>query len=163
MMQVSSKRIRLQDSIWCTIYITACALKDPPYALMKFCSEHNQALTISRFKQSSSFCINFWRPRTQMNRLHIAHDSSSVGAGPGIALFFKLEGGEPSDKHLSWRAAIKRVAWQPLSKLLCSLSIHVTWQSWNAILGPVCKSLPTSAKTDTEICHTYSHVQTDSG
>ena len=41
---------------------------------------------------------------------------SPIKAGPDIALFRKLEGGEPSDMVLSWRAAIKRVTWQLLSK-----------------------------------------------
>ena len=46
------------------------------------------------------------------------HDSPSIGAEPGTAFFQNLE---VSDKVLSWRAAIKRVVWQPFSKVLCSL------------------------------------------
>ena len=77
---------------------------------------------------------------------------------------------------LSWRAAIKRVTWQLSSKLLCSLSVRVTWQSSNAILGPVeiCKLsfrfyvityrlFTLLAKTDAENCNTYLRLQMDSG
>ena len=35
----------------------------------------------------------------------------SIGTGPDVVIFQKLEGGELSDKVLSWRAAIKRVTW----------------------------------------------------
>ena len=59
----------------------------------------------------------------------VVYNSPSIGAGRDVVLFRKLEGGEPSDKDLSWRAAIKRVTWQLLSKFLCSLSVRVTRQS----------------------------------
>ena len=60
-------------------------------------------------------------------------------------------------------------------QVLCSLSVHVTRQSSNAILGPVetrklsfrsyvnTYRLFTLANTDTENCNTYPHLQTDSG
>ena len=67
----------------------------------------------------------------------MVHASPSIGAVPSIALFRKFLDGESSDKVLSGRAAIKRVTWQLSSKFLCSLSVLVTRQSSNAILGPV--------------------------
>ena len=59
----------------------------------------------------------------------VVYDSPLIGAGQDIVLFRKLESGEPSDMVLSWRAAIKQVTWQLLSKFLCSLSVHVTQRS----------------------------------
>ena len=53
----------------------------------------------------------------------VVYDSPSIGAGPDIALR-KLKGDEPLDKVWSWRAAIKRVAWQLLSKFFCLLSVR---------------------------------------
>ena len=61
------------------------------------------------------------------------------------------------------------------SKFLCSLSVHVTLRSSNAILGPVearklsfrlcviSYRLFALAKTDAENCNTYPRLQTDSG
>ena len=59
----------------------------------------------------------------------VVYDSPSIGTGPDIALFQKFEGGEPSDKVLSWRAAVKQVTWQLLSKFLCLLSVRIALQS----------------------------------
>ena len=89
-------------------------------------------------------------------------------------LFQKFKDGESSDKVLSWRATIKRVIWQLNSKFLCSLSVHVTRQSSNTILGSVeTRKLSfhlyittyrpfALAKTDAENCNTYPRLQTDS-
>ena len=41
----------------------------------------------------------------------VIHNSSSIGTGPRVALFQKLEDGESSDKVLSWRGAIKQVTY----------------------------------------------------
>ena len=70
-------------------------------------------------------------------------------------------------------AAIKRVTWQLSSKFLCLLSVRVTRQSSNAILGPVetwytivsfvCHYIFTLAKIDAENCKTYPRLQTDGG
>ena len=144
---------------------------------MQFTPKREQTLTISRFKWSSHFCVSFWRPQLDQNKpTSLSFTiSPSIGTGPDIELFQKLEGGEPSDKVLSWRAAIKWVTWQLLSKFSCSLSVRITRWSWNAISGPedTCKllfrsyiityRLFTLAKTDAEICHTYPRIQTDSG
>ena len=48
----------------------------------------------------------------------VVHDSSSIEAGPSVALFQELEDGESSDKVLSQKAAIKLVTWQLLNKFL---------------------------------------------
>ena len=113
--------------------------------------------------------------RLERTDFAVVHDSPSIGAGPSITLFRKLEDGESSDKVLSWRAAIKQVTWQLRSKFLFLLSVYGTRQSSNAIFGPVgsrkllfCLSintyrLITLAKTDAENCNTYPHLQTGSG
>ena len=75
--------------------------------------------------------------RLERTDFAVIHDSPSIGAGPSIALFQKLEDGESLDKVLSWRAAIKRVTWQLSSKFLRSLSVRITRTSSNAIPGPV--------------------------
>ena len=62
--------LRLRGSIWRAIYINNCTILESPYVLMRFSLKREQMLTISRFKQSSSFCVNFWRPQTPTNRLH---------------------------------------------------------------------------------------------
>ena len=79
-----------------------------------------------------------------------------------------------ADKILSWRATLKRVTWQLISKFLCLLSVGVTRWSSNAILGPVethklsfrsciiSYRLFALAKTDAENCNTYPRLQTDS-
>ena len=102
---------------------------------MQFIPKHEQTSTISKFKWSSRFCVNFEDHRPEQADFAVVYNSPSIRAGPNIALFRKLEGGELSDKVLSWRAAIKGVTWQLLSKFFCSLSvcIHVTWWSWNDI------------------------------
>ena len=113
--------------------------------------------------------------RLERTDFSVVHDSPSIGAGASIALFRKLEDGESSDKVLSWRAAIKRVTWRLISKLLCSLSVRVTRQSSDAIVGPVetgkllfrsyiiTYRLFALAKTDAENYNTYPRLQMDSG
>ena len=124
------------------------------------------------YVKSPNFCINFWRPETRINDFTVVYDSPSIGAGPSIALFRKLEDGESSDKILSWS---KQVTWQLISKFLYSLSVRVTRRSSNARLVPVetlklwfrlcviSYRLFALAKTDTENCNTYPRLQTDSG
>ena len=110
--------------------------------------------------------------RSKQADFAVIYDSPSIRAGLDVALFRKLESGEPSDKVLSWRAAIKRVTWQLLSKFLCSLSVCITWWSWNAAPCPedthklsfhsyiITYRLQ---KLMQKICQTYPRVQTDSG
>ena len=137
------------------------------YALMQLFPKRKQVcwpFPGSSKVQYSVSTIEDHRPKRA--EFTVVHDSPSIGAGPDIALFQKLKGGEPSDKVLSWKAAIKQVTWQLLSKFLCSPSVCVTRQSWNAISGPedtrklsfhsytIAYGLLISAKTDAEICHT---------
>ena len=61
-----------------------------PYALIQFILKREQMSTISRFKLSLSFCINFEDHRPKQADFTVVHDSPSIGAGPGIALFQKL-------------------------------------------------------------------------
>ena len=89
---------------------------------------------INRVQISAS---TFKDQRLERTDFAVVHDSPSIGAGPSIALYRKLEDSESSDKVLSWRAAIKRVIWQLISKVLCSLSVSVTRRSSNAIPGLV--------------------------
>ena len=134
------------------------------YVLMQLSLKREWTSTISSSKQSPIFCISFEDQRLERTDFAVVHDSSSTGAGPSVALFRKFEDGESSDKILSWRAAIKWVTWQLLSKFLCSLSVRVTQWSQNVILDPAetCKlsfhsyiityRLFALAKTDAENC-----------
>ena len=70
--------------------------------------------------------------RLEQTDFAVVHDSPSIRAGPSIALF-------ENSKMVSCqtrRTIIKRVTWQLSSKFLCSLSVCVTRQSSNTILGP---------------------------
>ena len=99
------------------------------YVLMQFSLKHEQTSTISSCKQSPISALIFGDQSLERADFAVVHDSSPIGAGPSITLFQTLKDGESSDKVLSWRAAIKLVTWQLLSKFLCSLSVHVTQQS----------------------------------
>ena len=88
-------------------------------------------------KQKSKFLRQLLKTRLERTDFAVVYDSPSIGAGPSIALFPKFEDGEMSDKVLSWRAAFKRVTWQLISMFLYLLSVRVTKQSSNAIVGPV--------------------------
>ena len=74
-------------------------------------------------------CTIYKDQRLERTDFAVVHDSSSIGAGPSVALYQNLEDGESSDKVLSRRAAIKLITWQLLSKFLCLLSVHVTRRS----------------------------------
>ena len=64
--------------------------------------------------------------RLKQTDFTVVHDSSLIRVGPSVALFQELKDGKSSDKVFSWRATIKLVTWQLLSKFLCLLSVHVT-------------------------------------
>ena len=77
--------------------------------------------TINHFQVQAKFKFEDYRP--ECTKFAVFHDSPSIGVETGMALF-KTQGGELSDKVLSWRDAIKRVTWQQV--LVCSLFVHAT-------------------------------------
>ena len=64
--------------------------------------DHFQMYTKSKFSASV-----FEDQRLERTDFAVVHNSPSIGAGPSVALFWKLEDGELSGKVLSQRAAIK--------------------------------------------------------
>ena len=81
---------------------------------MQFIPKCKQTSTIPGSNEVQVSASTFEDHRHKRADFTVIHDSPSIGAGPDTALFRKLKGGEPSDKVLSWRAAIKRVTWQLL-------------------------------------------------
>ena len=160
--------LRSQDSTRRTII---CALMESLYALIQNANKRRPFPGSSEVQISASTSEDH---RLEWANFAVVYDSPTIRAGPGTALFQKkLEGGEPSDKVLFWRGAIKWVRHMVAAQqVLCSLSVWVTRQSWSIILGHEATHKPlfclyiityrqfTSAKTDTEICP---RVRTDSG
>ena len=81
-------------------FLNNWAQMQPTYVLMQFSQKHEQASTISRFKQCPNFLHQLLKT-TDLNTHDFAtvHDSPSTEAGP-------TGDGELSD-ILSWRATIK--------------------------------------------------------
>ena len=107
-------------------FINNCTLTQFTYALKQSSLKHELMSTISSCNKVQFSASVFEDQRLKRTDLAVVHDSSPIGTGPSVALFQKLEDGGSSDKILSWRAAIKRVTWQLLSKFLCLLSARVT-------------------------------------
>ena len=80
---------------------------------------------------SPIFCVSFEDKRIERTDFAVIHNSSSIMAGPSVALFQKLENGELSGKVFSWRAAIKLVTWQLLlvSCHFVRISLHTGYLS----------------------------------
>ena len=96
-------------------FINNCALTESPFALVQLIPKRKRR----PFPGSSKVQVSastFEDHRPEWADFAVFHDSTSIGTGTDIALFQKLEDGESSDKVLSWRAAIKQVTWQLLSK-----------------------------------------------
>ena len=143
-------------------YINNCALTESSYALMQSIPKCEQIPGSSEVLVSTS---SFDDHTPEWADFAVVHDSPSIGAGPGIALF---RNSKASDKVLFRRAAIKRVTWQLHSKFLCSFPVHVIRWSWNTLFLAlktlvsyhfICISLQTVtlAKTDAEIFHTHAY------
>ena len=96
------------------------------YALMQFIPKRKQRQPFPDSSKVQVTVSTFEDQRPKQADFAVVHNSPSIEAGPDVGLFQKLKGGEPSEKVLSWTAAIKRVTWQLLSKFLCSLSVRVT-------------------------------------
>ena len=62
---------------------------EPPYALMQIIPKHKQTSTISRLKQSLSFCVKFEDHRPERADFTAVHNSTctSIRAEPDVAFF----------------------------------------------------------------------------
>ena len=93
---------------------------------MQFCPRHeyNKHWPFPDVNKVQISVSTFEDQRLEQIDVAVVRDSPSIGAGPSIVLFRKLDDGESSDKVLSWRAAIKRVTWQLLSKFLFAFCLY---------------------------------------
>ena len=57
------------------------------YVVTQFSLKREQTSTISSCKQNPIFCISFEDQRLEQTDFTVVHDSSSIGAGPSVALF----------------------------------------------------------------------------